>query len=559
MKIEIAQINTTVGDIDGNTESILQRIEAARRDHADLIVFPELAIFGYPPQDLVMRDNLISRNLKALDRIAKASTGIATFVGYVQLDPTGQGKGIFNAAACCQDGRVVASYAKMLLPTYDVFDESRYFNPGIEPVVVPLRFKEGDCRVAITICEDAWHDEQFGGRKVYGLDPIGLGVAAGADLIINLSGSPFRVGIQQKRETIFTEQAKRHQIPLVYCNLVGGNDDLLFDGASLVIDRYGKVIARGRAFVEDTLAVDLSKDSDDSHDSHDPRICDALYPSAIESVRAGLVMGIRDYVQKCGFDGVLVGVSGGIDSALTIALAVEALGANRVRAVSMPSRYSSDHSRTDAKLLAENLDVTLIDVAIHELHSTYEQVLKPHFDGSLPDVTEENIQARIRGDILMSLSNKFGWLLLTTGNKSELAVGYCTLYGDMCGGLAVLSDVPKTTVYDLAKHINETSGRAVIPVHTISKPPSAELRENQADQDTLPPYDVLDAILEQYVEHELSVDTIIANGFDQATVTRVADLVDRNEYKRKQIPVGLKVTSRAFGTGRRMPIAAKFR
>jgi NAD+ synthase/NAD+ synthase (glutamine-hydrolysing) len=547
MRIAIAQLNPTVGDIEGNEARIVERIDAARGHGADLVLFSELAIFGYPPKDLVAREGMVARNVAALERIAARCTNVIAVVGYVMPDPTAAGTGRFNAAGVCRDGGVAASYAKTLLPTYDVFDETRYFNPGQSPCVFDLG--KGRPAVGVTICEDLWTDLQFDGRRVYGVDPVAQAVAAGAELIVNLSASPFSAGRGVFRETLFARQAKAHGAAVICANQVGGNDDLLFDGASVAIDRNGRIIARAKAFAEDLLLIDLEDPSAGRVEE---------YPGAVERVCAALILGTRDYVRKCGFSEVVVGLSGGVDSAVTAAIAVEALGADRVFGVAMPSRYSSDHSLEDARGLAKMLGIGLEVVPIEPVHAAMERSLSTLFAGRAVDVTEENIQARIRGDILMALSNKLGRLLLTTGNKSELAVGYCTLYGDMCGGLAVLSDVPKTMVFDLARHLNECPGGLRIPMRSIEKPPSAELRANQTDQDSLPPYALLDEILERYVEHDESVDSIVAKGFDRAVVERVARLVDGNEHKRKQAAVGLRVTSRAFGTGRRMPIAARY-
>jgi len=552
VRVALAQINPTVGDIDGNAARIIEQIKAAKAAGADLVVTPELAVFGYPPKDLLRRTDLLERNDLALGRIASHCTGLSGVIGCVRRANGHTGRGLLNAAVLVRDGAVVAEYAKMLLPTYDVFDETRYFDPGSDVRVVRIPTRSGQCSVGLTICEDLWNDEQFDGRVVYGVDPIERTVAAGAEVILNISGSPFRMGVQRQREALFVRQAKEHSVPFVYVNQAAANDDLVFDGASLVLDRDGRIVARAPAFEEALLLVSLHGDT---------RAGDQIvpYPNDVASVRAALVLGVRDYLRKTSFDQVVLGLSGGIDSALTAALAVEAVGADRVHAVALPSRYSSEHSVQDAKVLAANLGVDFRIVPIEQMHLATEAALAPIFADLPPGVTEENLQARIRGNVLMALSNKFDWLLLTTGNKSELAVGYCTLYGDMCGGLAVLSDVPKTIVYELARLINADAGRNVIPQNTIDKPPSAELRENQIDQDSLPPYDVLDAVLEAYVERDLSVDVIVSNGLDRETVERVARLVDRSEYKRKQTPVGLKVTSRAFGTGRRMPIAAKYR
>ncbi len=552
MKVALAQINPTVGDIEGNAAQIARQVAAAQAAGAELVVFPEMAVFGYPPKDLLLRHDLVRRNVTALEGIADACGDLSAVVGYVQPDPDGAGKGIRNAAAVCRNGRVVASYAKTLLPTYDVFDESRYFDSGKGAATISVESGAGAVRVGVTICEDLWNDRQFEGRRVYSADPIMATVAAGAELIVNLSASPFEAGKQQGREAIFAEQMRAHRVPLVYVNQVGGNDDLIFDGASLVLDAMGRPIARAKAFEEDLLVVDLS-------DSQSGRI--EAYPDHIVSIRRALVLGLRDYLQKCGFRSVVIGLSGGIDSALTAALAVEALGADRVHGVAMPSRYSSEHSIEDARKLAKNLGISLSIIPIEQVHRAVEHAVRADFERAPTSgggATEENIQARIRGTLLMAMSNKFGCLLLSTGNKSEIAVGYCTLYGDMCGGLALISDVPKTVVYGIARQINDSSPRPCIPIRTIEKPPSAELRADQRDEDTLPPYETLDAILEHYVERETAADEIVARGFERETVERVIRMVEGSEYKRKQAPVGLKVTSRAFGTGRRMPIAARY-
>ena len=544
----MAQINPTVGDIDGNAARIIERVHEARSAGAGVVVTPELAIFGYPPRDLVLRGDLVQKNLLALERIASESKQIAVIVGYVQPEPEGRGKGILNAAAVCRGGRVDTWYAKMLLPTYDIFDEAHYFSPGREVRTVELGSGGRTRRIGISICEDLWNNHQFEGRRVYGVDPIAAGVAAGADLLINLSASPYRADIEQTREALFGQQIRGHRVPLVYVNQVAGNDDLIFDGASCVMDAGGRVIARAKAFQEDLLVVDL--------DSPSTMRLEA-YPKRLDSIRAALVLGIRDYVRKCGFTEVVLGLSGGIDSALTAVLAAEAVGGKHVHGVAMPSRFSLPESLEDAKELASHLGIELRTIDIEDAHRAFEHSLRAQFDGQPPGVAEENLQARIRGNLLMALSNKFGWLLLTTGNKSELAVGYCTLYGDMCGGLAVLNDVPKTLVYELSQEINRQAGRAVIPARTLLRPPTAELRPNQTDQDTLPPYEILDPILEHYVERNRSVKEIAALGFDAAAVERVARMVHAAEHKRNQSPIGLRVTSRAFGTGWRMPVAAR--
>lgn len=551
MRIALAQINPIVGDIDGNASLITAAADEAVRQGADLVATPELAVFGYPPKDLLCRQRLVERNVQAVQRIASHCRDISIAVGYVEPNHSGDGHGVFNAVALCRSGEIVANYRKILLPTYDVFDEGRYFDAGRSPCVVPVPTASGTCQVGLTICEDLWNDEQFGGRRFYGDDPIERTVAAGAQLLLNLSASPFRTGVCAKREGLFVGQVREHRVPLIYVNQVGGNDDLIFDGASLAINADGTIVARARAFDTDLLIVDLTGQS-----FEEARV--ESYPTPVESMHDALVLGIRDYLRKCGFNEVVLGLSGGIDSAVTAALTVQAIEPNKVHGVAMPSRFSTCHSLEDAQALAKNLGIQFAIIDIKDLHAAYERALAEQFRGTRPDVSEENIQARVRGNLLMALSNKFNRLLLTTGNKSELAVGYCTLYGDMCGGLAVLSDVPKTQVYELARLINRNAGRELIPQRSIDKPPSAELREYQTDQDSLPPYKDLDVILEHYVERDSSVDEIAALGFDKDIVTRVAHLVDRSEYKRKQIPVGIKVTTRAFGTGRRMPIAARY-
>lgn len=545
LTVGLAQINPIVGDVRGNSAKIAQRIREARDAGAQLVVFPELTVMGYPPKDLVLRADLVQRNVDAVEDLARECRDICAVIGFVEAAP---GSSIFNAAAVCRDARVERVYRKALLPTYDVFDECRYFREGTEVCTFPFRHDRSELTIGVTICEDLWNDRQFGGRRAYDVDPVARTVAAGARVLLNLSASPFQAGKQQIRESIFGGQIREQRVPLVYVNQVGGNDDLIFDGGSLVMDVDGQVVARARTFEEDLLIVQFGEHISGRHEP---------YPERIESVRRALVLGLRDYARKCGFQHVLLGLSGGIDSALTAALAVEALGPEFVHGVALPSRFSSDHSIEDARALAEALGIDFDVMPIEPMHRSFEAALRPRFGDRPPDVAEENLQARIRGNLLMALSNKFNWLLLTTGNKSELAVGYCTLYGDMCGGLALLSDVPKTVVYELARHINQSAGRELIPRRSIDKPPSAELRANQFDSDSLPSYDVLDAILEQHIEHEADVEAIVAAGFDRDTVNRIVRMVERSEYKRKQSPIGIRVTSRAFGTGRRVPIAMR--
>ena len=466
-----------------------------------------------------------------------------------------------------------------MLPTYDVFDEARYFNPGEHPLVFTVTLGGTSIRVGVTICEDLWNNRQFDGRRVYAADPIARSVEAGAELLVNLSASPFRAEIETDRLRLFGAQARNHNLPIAYVNQCAGHDDLVFDGASMVLDRAGRIVARAKAFEEDLLIVDLeclqkplspvfggegrvrgipNALEGPPHGTYadPPAARIEPYPDRLESVRAALVLGIRDYVRKCGFSDVCLGLSGGIDSALTAALAVDALGRGHVHAIALPSRFTSPQSIEDARRLADNLAIDFRTIAIESAHEAFERSLADAFTGRAPDATEENLQARIRGNLLMALCNKFGWLLLSTGNKSELAVGYCTLYGDMCGALGVLGDVWKTTVYQLAERINRDAGRELIPRRTIERVPTAELRENQTDQDTLPPYDLLDTVLERYVERGDSVEQIIGRGFKQEVVEWIARAVYRAEYKRKQAPVILKVSRRAFGAGWRAPIAA---
>ncbi len=552
MRIAMAQLNPTVGDIAGNTRAILAAAETARAGGADLLVTPELSLIGYPPRDLLLKPAVLGQMRDALAHIAGVTKGIGVLVGYAEENRATVGRRLFNTAALLVDGQIAAQARKSLLPTYDVFDESRYFEPGPNVEVVNYRGK----KLGLSICEDLWNDEELVGRRLYPFNPVEALARGGADLLINMSASPFVLGKNDYRRRLVSHQARRWKMPVVYVNQVGANDELIFDGNSLAVAADGQPLAQAADFAADLVLVDIPPAGQTAPLSGRPPA------SGITALYAALVMGLNDYARKCGFKTAVLGISGGIDSAVVAALAAAALGANNVTGIALPSRYSSDHSLSDAAQLALALKIQYRVIPIEPVHAAMETALADEFHGLSPGIAEENIQARIRGNILMSLSNKFGHLLLTTGNKSEIATGYCTLYGDMCGGLAVISDVPKTMVYPLAEYINtRATGEnkaPPIPQSTLTKPPSAELRPNQKDQDSLPPYDVLDGILQMYVEEEKSVPEIVAAGWDEALVMRVARLVDTNEYKRKQMPPGLKVTSRAFGYGRRMPIAQRY-
>lgn len=558
MRIALAQVNPTVGDIPANLarhESFIARAAAAG---ADLVVFPELSIIGYPPKDLLLKPQFVEDNLAAVRRAARAARGIHAIVGFAAKNEQPVGRPLHNAVAVVRDGEIVFTHHKTLLPTYDVFDESRYFEPGARTRRNQLVDIAG-VKIGLSICEDLWNDERLIARRLYHQNPIAELDAAGAEILINCSASPFAVEKHDFRIKLFGEQARRFANPLVYVNQVGGNDELIFDGNSCVFDAQGNHVANAKDFEEDLMLVELGGTGSQPASLQDAAAPPTPTPDrGLESIYKALLLGLRDYVNKCGFRSVILGLSGGIDSALVCALAVHALGKERVVGVAMPSRFSSEHSVRDARELAENLGIEFHVVPISGVHDAYESLLTPYWKGRERDITEENIQARVRGAILMAFSNKFGHLLLTTGNKSEVAVGYCTLYGDMCGGLAVISDVPKTTVWALSRWINDRAGREVIPRNSIEKVPSAELRPNQTDQDSLPPYDLLDQIIERYVEDEMGTQQIVAEGFDPATVSRVVRLIDRSEYKRRQAAPGLKVTSRAFGFGRRMPIAQNY-
>lgn len=549
MKIALGQINPTVGDIDGNVAKIIDFAHSARQLGAKLVIFPELAICGYPPMDLLLKESFIQANLKGLERICKEVVGIAALVGFVDVNKA-PGRPLFNALACVQAGQVRAKQYKTLLPTYDVFDEDRYFEPASTSCLCVV----DGLSLGLSICEDVWHYAPGEIKSRYRVDPIARLMGHAADAIVNVAASPFSVGKTGVREELLRQHATRHCVPIIFVNQVGGNDQLVFDGGSMVLDRKGQVIARAASFEEDLLIVEVSN----SGKKVTGRVKN-IEASLIGQIYDALVLGTRDYMRKCGFDKAIVGLSGGIDSAVTAAIACQALGKENLIGVAMPSPYSSEASLTDASRLAKNLGIELKVIPINAAMNVFEQMLYKEFVGRATNTTEENIQARLRGMILMALSNKLNCLVLTTGNKSELAVGYCTLYGDMAGGLAVISDVPKMMVYELAGYINAKTAAPIIPKSTIKRAPSAELRTNQTDQDSLPPYPVLDAIINAYVEQRLKPDEIVNLGFGAEVVSDVIKRIDSNEYKRKQAAPGLKVTARAFGLGWRMPIAQRFR
>lgn len=544
MRIALAQINTTVGDFTGNIAKIIRYSEQARSQGAGLAVFPELSVCGYPPRDLVEKSSFVERNRTALEEITARTRGIAVICGYVTSSKVEAGKPVRNAAVLLKDGRIAFEQHKMLLPTYDVFDELRHFEPAERQALLPFCGNQ----MALTICEDAWNDKQFWRKRLYDVDPVEELMRAGGNFIVNISASPFCMGKREIRREMLATIARRYNAPVAIANQVGGNDSLIFDGSSMVLDRHGNVVAQAASFEEDVIFFDSEKLTGDIHAQVEGEEATAL---------AALVMGTRDYVHKCGFRKVLIGLSGGIDSALVAAIAVEALGADHVTGVAMPGPYSSTHSVEDARELADNLGIRFEIVPIHAPFDALRNTLQPVFAGLPEDVTEENLQSRCRGMILMALSNKFGAMVLNTGNKSEMAVGYCTLYGDLAGGLGVISDLPKTMVYRLAGHLN--SVRPLIPQNTMDKPPSAELRPGQKDTDSLPEYDVLDPIIEDYVEDMKSASEIARErGLDEKLVRRIIRLTESSEYKRQQAPPGLKISQKAFGMGRRYPIAAKY-
>jgi NAD+ synthase (glutamine-hydrolysing) len=573
LRIGIAQINTTVGDFKGNTDKILKTVSKAKSLGVDLLAFPELTTCGYPPEDLLFKPQFINENLKSLDRIVSNSSGLTIVVGFVDAKDD-----LYNAAAIIHDGKLAGVYHKIYLPNYGVFDENRYFQAGSQIPVYII----GGIGVGINICEDIWYEAGPTTAQAY----------SGAEVIINISASPYHVGKGTSREKMLSTRASDNVAIIAYNNLVGGQDELVFDGGSMVLDEKGQLIARGKQFEEDLILADLDVEAVFRTRLHDPRWrketllleeqrCQAVKTVITESpptitkpplpprqsqihdfpaeVYDALVLGTRDYVLKNKFKKVLIGLSGGIDSSLVAALAVDALEKSSVMGVAMPSKYSSPGSIADAKLLARNLGIKLITIPIDKVLQTYLKSLAEALKGAEPDVTEENIQARIRGNILMALSNKFGWLVLTTGNKSEIATGYNTLYGDMAGGFAVIKDVPKTMVYQLARYRNSLAGHELIPSTVIEKAPSAELRPDQQDTDTLPPYEQLDPVLTAYVEEDKSIEQIIGMGFDREIVRQAARLVDASEYKRRQAPPGIKITPRAFGRDRRLPITNQFK
>ena len=570
-RIALAQINPIVGDITTNTSMILDYVQRARNLNVDLVAFPELAITGYPPEDLLFKKSFIQANVAAMNSIVEASEDVAVVVGYVEQD----GIDLFNSAALGYRGRYIDSYRKIFLPNYGVFDEERYFKKGD---VCPV-YEINGTQVGINICEDIW----------YPMGPTVLQCGAGAEVIININASPFHAGKRIEREAMLSDRSSTHQVFLGYANTVGGQDELVFDGSSVIVDNDGHIITRGISFDEDLIVADLdmgvysgrnpenqSRNPITSSDFGEARnvfvssfapnskaelsiLRDVSELSEMEEVYHALVMGTGDYVRKAGFTKAVIGLSGGIDSALTCVIAVDALGCDNVVGVGMPSRYSSDGSIIDAKELADNLGIDFWEIPIEPAHVSFTNMLEPMFKDTNPNVAEENVQARIRGNVMMTIANKFGWIVLTTGNKSEMAMGYATLYGDMAGGFAVLKDVPKTLVYDLSRQRNQQADDGLlIPLSTIEKPPSAELRPDQTDQDTLPPYDELDPIVKAYVEEDFSYLELVDAGYPESVVQKVIASVDRNEYKRRQSPPGVKITPRAFGKDRRLPIINKY-
>lgn len=553
-RLAIAQINCTVGDLDGNSKKIIEYLQKAKDLGADIVSFPELSITGYPPEDLLLKEGFISDNLRALGRIAKSAGDIVTVVGFVDKD----NGDIYNAAAVIYKGEVKGVCHKEFLPNYGVFDEKRYFKPGTGPQV----FRLGELLFGVNICEDIWHVE----------GPLLAQAKLGARLIVTINSSPYHAGKRSEREEVVKKQAKVNNVVISYTNLVGGQDELVFDGQSMIVDLSGKVVARASAFSEDLVAVDVDIDVDTAAGRKPAKVVAETYVAkkkpdlTIKEARPfeetaeiyqALLLGLKDYVTKNGFTKVVIGLSGGIDSSLVAALAADALGKENVTGVFMPTHYSSERSEADAKELAANLGIKFLTVSIEQIFKLYLMALDPKFAGMSKDLTEENLQARIRGNLLMALSNKFGYMVLTTGNKSEMSTGYATLYGDMAGGFAVIKDVPKMMVYKLASYRNSLG--KVIPDSVIKREPTAELRANQKDSDTLPPYGLLDKILKAYIEEDKSADDIIKAGFSRDIVLKVVNMVDKSEYKRRQSPPGIKITPKAFGRDRRMPITNKYK
>ncbi|MDJ1170133.1 NAD+ synthase [Roseofilum sp. BLCC_M154] len=556
MKIAIAQLNPTIGDLENNAQMILKSAEIAAAQGALVLLTPELSLCGYPPRDLLNYPVFIDKMGHLIEELAqKIPNDLIVCVGTVTRNSRASkqgGKELFNSVVALYQGDILAEFHKRLLPTYDVFDEDRYFEPGHESQVLALHTEGVDLRIGVTICEDLWNDEQFWGKRSYAINPLADLMDKNVDLVVNLSASPYSLNKPALRTSMLSYSASRYQVPIIYVNQVGGNDDLIFDGHSLAVNQTGKVVTQLEGFESDFQV--LTFDSQE-HDL----IGDAPEVSENENLEiwSALVLGVRDYARKCGFSKIVLGLSGGIDSALVAAIAAEAIAPSQVLGVLMPSPYSSEHSITDALQVAQNLGIQTQTLAIGELMSGFDRTLDPLFAGTEPGVAEENIQSRIRGNLLMAIANKFGHLLLSTGNKSEMAVGYCTLYGDMDGGLAAIADVPKTRVYSLCRWLNQRSGKEIIPENILVKPPSAELKPDQCDQDSLPDYDTLDDILHRLIHDHQSPEIIAAAGHDPAIINKILHLVKRAEFKRRQAPPGLKITSRAFGTGWRMPIAAK--
>ena len=552
MKIAIAQLNPTIGDLSTNAQKILEAAQKAANQGARLLLTPELSLCGYPPRDLLLNPSFVNAMAMTLQQLAtdlppNLSVLVGTVSPNLKADSTG-GKSLFNSIALLTDGKVKQVFHKRLLPTYDVFDENRYFEPGLQANYFTL----DNLDIGVTICEDLWNDEDFLGKRNYAVNPIADLAILRVDLIVNLSASPYSVGKQQYRESMLNHSAVRFSQPMIYTNQVGGNDDLIFDGRSFGLNRQGEIVCRARGFTTDLVIVEFDQARGDLQLSS----VAPVYQSEEEEIWHALVLGVRDYAQKCHFSKVLLGLSGGIDSALVAAIAAAAVGNENVIGVLMPSPYSSEHSVTDALALGENLGIQTTILKIGELMSGFDHTLADLFAGTEFGIAEENIQSRIRGNLLMAIANKFGYLLLSTGNKSEMAVGYCTLYGDMNGGLAVIADVPKTRVYSLCHWLN--SNGDIIPHNILIKPPSAELKPGQVDQDSLPPYEILDDILQRFIHNHQSAAQIVAAGHDRFIVNRVIQMVARAEFKRRQAPPGLKITDRAFGTGWRMPIASNW-